>query len=446
MHKALLQKNDSFTKKANASSFLFKKIDIYLADLQLSLDKILDKRLVGTFYHLFVAILVNRNRSMGLLLSELGGFICGFHHAPAGTKRISNLLRSKKWSSTVLDDFLFARSKKRIEQLQQMGKRPLLIWDDSKIEKPESWLTEGLCSVESSKGKRLTKVKKGFYRPPVSRICVPGYRWTASLLSALGEAPSVCQMSWWTTRGKYKEDGSNIIFRMLQKLYKSIGKGVLHVFDRGYANAWTVEWLTHFQQDFLVRWKKNHLLIHADKGKKKTHLLARSFNAQQRKIVFDSQRKVIKSISIAWTKVQHPDFVGIDLSLVILRDRKNHQAPLYLLTSIQVTNLEQAWEMCHVYMHRWNIEQTFRFCKTELAIESPRLWFFENTCKLLGMVALIYDFLIHLINNWGNWVQLILKRWCHRTGNRYRKASVPIYRLRLAIHNIIWTKFAQNSG
>lgn len=446
MHKAQLQKNDSFTKKANASSFLLKKIDIYLADLQLSLDKILDKRLVGTFYHLFVAILLNRNRSMGLLLSELGGFICGFDHAPAGTKRISNLLRSKKWTVSVIDEFLFTGSKKRIEQLQQMGKRPLLIWDDSKIEKPESWLTEGLCSVESSKGKRLTKVKKGFYRPPVSRICVPGYRWTASLLSALGEAPSVCQMSWWTTRGKYKEDGSNIIFRMLEKLYKYIGKGVLHVFDRGYANAWTIEWLTYFQQDFLVRWKKKHLLIHADKGKKKTHLLARSFKAQQRKIVFDNQRKVIKSISIAWTRVQHPDFEGLDLSLVIVRDRKNHQSPLYLLTSIQVSNLEQAWEMCHTYMHRWNIEQTFRFCKTELAIESPRLWFFENTCKLLGIVALIYDFLIHLVNNWGNWVQLILKRWCHRTGNRYRNASIPIYRLRVAIHNILWTKFSQNSG
>jgi hypothetical protein len=446
MHKAQLQKNDSFTKKANASSFLLKKIDIYLADLQLSLDKILDKRLVGTFYHLFVAILLNRNRSMGLLLSELGGFICGFDHAPAGTKRISNLLRSKKWTVSVIDEFLFTGSKKRIEQLQQMGKRPLLIWDDSKIEKPESWLSEGLCSVESSKGKRLTKVKKGFYRPPVSRICVPGYRWTASLLSALGETPSVCQMSWWTTRGKYKEDGSNIIFRMLEKLYKYIGKGVLHVFDRGYANAWTIEWLTYFQQDFLVRWKKNHLLIHAHKGKKKTHLLARSFKAQQRKIVFDNQRKVIKSISIAWTRVQHPDFEGLDLSLVIVRDRKNHQSPLYLLTSIQVSNLEQAWEMCHTYMHRWNIEQTFRFCKTELAIESPRLWFFENTCKLLGIVALIYDFLIHLVNNWGNWVQLILKRWCHRTGNRYRNASIPIYRLRVAIHNILWTKFSQNSG
>lgn len=62
------------------------------------------------------------------------------------------------------------------------------------------------------------------------------------------------------------------------------------------------------------------------------------------------------------------------------------------------------------------------------------------------MVALIYDFLMNLINNWGNWIQLALKRWCHRTGNRYRKASIPIYRLRTAIQNILWISFTQNSG
>lgn len=99
---------------------------------------------------------------------------------------------------------------------------------------------------------------------------------------------------------------------MLEKLHKSIGKGVLHVFDRwDYAHACTIEWLSHFQQDFLVRWKKNHLLIYADKGKKKIHLLARSFKAQQRKIAFDNQRKVIKSISIEWAEVLHPDLKAL---------------------------------------------------------------------------------------------------------------------------------------
>ncbi|WP_157634777.1 hypothetical protein [Spirosoma panaciterrae] len=61
---------------------------------------------------------------------------------------------------------------------------------------------EGLCSVESSKGKRLTKIKKGFFKPPSARICVPGFQWTGVLVSALGEVPSVVQMSWWGTRSK----------------------------------------------------------------------------------------------------------------------------------------------------------------------------------------------------------------------------------------------------
>ena len=87
---------------------------------------------------------------MGLLLSELGGYICGFAHAPAGTKRISNLLRSKKWKSNLIDDFLFERTKQQIGELTKKGKRALLLWDDSRLEKPENWFSQGLCSVWST--------------------------------------------------------------------------------------------------------------------------------------------------------------------------------------------------------------------------------------------------------------------------------------------------------
>ena len=91
-----------------------------------------------------------RDRVMGLLLSELGGYICGFDHAPAGTKRISNLLRCKKWKSNLIDRFFFERTVLRIEELKQKGKRALMLWDDSRVEKAESWVCEGLCSVWSS--------------------------------------------------------------------------------------------------------------------------------------------------------------------------------------------------------------------------------------------------------------------------------------------------------
>ena len=161
------------TSTPQASTFLLKQIDLYTSPIRLALDKEIDKRLVRTFFDLFCVILMFRNRAMGLLLSELGGYICGFSHAPAGTKRISNLLRSPKWSAGLIDQFLFAQTRKRIAELVQQGQRPLFLWDDSRIEKPESWSVEGLCSVWSSKAKRLTQIRDKLPVPPRSLILSP---------------------------------------------------------------------------------------------------------------------------------------------------------------------------------------------------------------------------------------------------------------------------------
>ena len=429
-----------------SAQFLLRQSGQYLQVLEKTLARRADRRLVRTFFNLFVVILCFRNRAMGLLLSELGGYICGFCHAPAGTKRVSNLLRSSKWSAKIVDDFLFEQSQKRIEQLSKSGKRPLALWDDSRLEKPESWFAQGLCSVVSSKGKRLTKIKRGFYKPPASRICVPGFNWTAILISAIGQVPSVCMMSWWTTRGKFKELGSNIIYRMLKQMHQKLGRAVLHVLDRGYANTAMLEWLFNFEQDWLIRWKTSHLLINDKQEMKKTHLLARPYKAQHSQLVWDKERNKQKKVTIAWASVKHPDHLGFPLSLVIVRDKNNYNGPMYLLTSLPIESDQQAWEVCFAYMHRWNIEQAFRFGKSELAMESPRLWFWENRLKLLAIVALAYDFLLRLLRNWMAAAQLIMRKWAHRTGNRYRTASIPVYRLRLAIANFLFFCLAQNSG
>lgn len=354
--------------KDKGAQFLLRQSSQYLQPLEKALDRQADSRLVRTFFNLFVVILTFRNRAMGLLLSELGGYICGFGHAQAGAKRISNLLRSPKWSAQIIDDFLFNQSQQRIEQLKQDGKRPLALWDDSRLEKPESWFAQGLCSVVSSKGKRLTKIKRGFYR-----------------------------------------------------LFK-------------------------FEQDWLIRWKTNHLLINDKHELKKTHLLARSCKAQDSKLVWDKERKNLKRATIAWAAVKHPDHPDYQLSLVIVRDKNNYNGPMYLLTSLPVESAQQAWEICFAYMHRWNIEQAFRFGKSELAMESPRLWFWENRLKLLAIVALAYDFLLRLLRNWMSTAQIIMTKWAHRTGNRYRIASIPVYRLRMAISNCLFFCLAQNSG
>jgi Transposase DDE domain len=442
----LLQNKENSPIRQKAGSFLLHQSFQFTSSIRSALDKEIDSRLVNTFYDLFVVILMFRNRAMGLLLTELGGYICGFNHAPSGTKRISNLLRSEKWDAKIIDDYFFDRSQNRITQLEKTGKRALALWDDSCVEKHESRIAEGLCSVSSSKAKRLTRIRSGFFSPPKGRICVTGFQWTGVFLSHLGGIPSVLQMSWWTTRGKFKEDPDNIIYRLLKKIKNQVAKPLLHVFDRGYANEKIIRYLFTFKQDFIIRWKKNHLLVNQTKGIKQTHSLARSFKVKSSRIVRDKVRQKDKRVSISWAPVTHPEHLENQLFLIIVRDKNNYNGPMYLLTSIPIKNQQVAWEMVFTYMHRWEAEQGFRFLKSEMAIESPRLWFWDNRMKLMAIVTLVYDFLLRTLTNWKAWVIGFLKRWCHRTGKRYRDASIPLYRLRLAISNCLLFLWAQNSG
>lgn len=442
----LLQDKEASPIHQQASRFLLHQLDNFTRDIRQRLDRQIDSRLVRTFFDLMVCILIHRERRMGLLLSELGGYICGFNKAPAGTKRISNLLRSKKWSAGLIDDFFFERTVQRISQLKAQGKRALMLWDDSRIEKHESWVAEGLCSVWSSKAKRITQIRPGYYTPPEGRICVPGYKWTGVFLSHLGGVPSVCHMQWWTTRGKYKEDPDNIIWRLLKRLKTQLVDPVLHVMDRGYANEKMLRYLFHFKQDFVIRWKKNHLLTHIEKGTKKTHLIARSFKAKASRIVRDKVRKKDKHVSISWAPVTHTEFPDNQLYLIIVRDKHNYNGPMYIVTSLPIETVGQAWEIMFTYMHRWEAEQGFRFLKSELGLESPRLWFWNNRMKFMAIVTLVYDFLLRLVANWKSWVQPFLRNWCHRTGERYRNTSIPLYRLRRAISICLTVMWAYNSG
>lgn len=450
MFKNILQRKGKAPIRQKSGEFILRQSSQYLSFLENCLSRQIDERYVRTFYDLFIAILMFRNRPMGLLLSELGGFISGFGSAPAGTKRISRLLGCDKWSHELIDNFFFKRGKQRIEKLISIRKRPLLIWDDSRIEKSESTFLGGLCSVFSSKAQRLTRIRPGFFNPPGKRICTTGYKWTGVILSSLGEVPSVFNMTWWTTRGKHKEHGTNIIYRMLRKIHQQIGRAGLNIFDRGYANANMLEWLEKFEQDFLIRWVGHHLFVNEQGELKKIYNIARSYKAKHRKQVKDKERKKYKTITIAWAPIRHQEFPDMQLYLVIIRDKNSTNPPIYLITNVPIHNRKTAWEMCFSYIHRWEIEQSFRCCKSELGMESPRLWFFARTLKLLAIVSLVYDFLLRMLGNWKPWANQLFNNWCHRTGNRYRKVAIPIYRLRaaisMALHALFFEKHFERLG
>jgi hypothetical protein len=120
------------------------------------LDQQADRRLVNTFWGLLGCLIRFRHNALGLLQSELGGRLLGEQHAPAGTKRISNLLRSKAWEHTLIETFLLEKAQQQAQQLQHQQQTCVMLWDGSVLEKPESLKAQGLCAVRSSKAKRLT--------------------------------------------------------------------------------------------------------------------------------------------------------------------------------------------------------------------------------------------------------------------------------------------------
>ena len=93
--------------------------------------------------------------------------------------------------------------------------------------------------------------------------------------------------------------------------------------------------------------------------------------------------------------VRHTAYPG-RLWLVVSRPGRG-RSPWYLLTSEPVETAEDAWRVVFAYARRWQIEMAFRFAKSELALETPRLWAWGNRLKLLLMVSLAYAFLLSLL-------------------------------------------------
>ena len=93
------------------------------------------------------------------------------------------------------------------------------------------------------------------------------------------------------------------------------------------------------------------------------------------------------------------------------------------------------------YARRWQIEMTWRSTKSELGFESPRLWTWQARIKLLLLASLAFAFLLSLVALSFQTVRdRLLHLWCHRTGERYRRVEIPLYRLREAL-SFLWLAF-----
>lgn len=410
-----------------------KRLACFLTPLLLALDVRIDKRLVRTVLLAVAAILENRHSTGGLLLSELGSYILNPGQAPAGTKRLSNLLRCRKWHYGLIDRFLWQAGDKRIAALKDANSERLVIWDESVLEKAESRQIEGLCAVRSSKARQLKRIKPGFFNPPGRPIFVPGMNWVGLLVIGMSGPPVVAAMRWWTTRGKGASDRRTEEGKLLKQSFKRWGDEVVHVFDRGFAGAPWLSLLLGYRQRFIMRWPQNYYLLDGQGNKRKAWEISRGKRSLAQRKIWDTRRNCERTIGIYFTAITHPAFPDITLWLVVSRQGKG-QKPWYLITNQPVDSADSAFQLIRAYARRWQIEMAWRYTKSELAFQSPRLWTWNNRLKLLLLATLAYAFLISLLDPLLiEFRHSLLRRWCHRTGKRCRNAPTPLYRLRIAL-------------
>lgn len=432
--------SEGLQASARIAQDLSSRLTTFVQPLLVGLDVLLDLRLVQTFLATLHVLLEFRHRNNGLLLSELGAYLASPDHAPAGTKRLSNLLHSSKWASALIEDFLWRDAGRRLVELEQAGEEGLLMWDESVVEKPESLALEGLCAVRSSKARRLKRIKPGYYNPPGGPpIFVPGMNWLAVLLLGRQGPPLVAAMHWWTTRGIFAQSGRELEIRLLEKCALAWRRRLLHVFDRGFAGSPWIGACLQWELRLLMRWPKDYKLRDEQGNKRKAWQITRGKRSWTQRQVWDGRRKQWFQAGVLAVPVRHPDY-DQPLWLVVSRPGKG-QPPWYLLTTEAIRTEEEAWNLVFAYARRWQIEMSFRFEKSELGCESPRVWQWETRLKLLLMVSLVYAFLLTLLEEQVKGLRVwLLCYWCHRTGKRCREISTPLYRLRWAISRL-WLSY-----
>jgi len=231
----------------------------FLRPVLLRLAQHLDIRLVQTALDLVQVILTHRHRAMGLLLSELGGYLLGPQQAPAGTKRISNLVHTDHWSADTINAVLWQQASERVQTLRNAGDTVLVVWDGSVWEKPESLANADWCPVRSAKARRLARRRKGFSLPPSGPpILVPGLHWDGIAVLGHDGAATLAHMEWWTTRGEHASTQPEVNQQLLRRCAEAWGACVRHLWDRGYAGSPWVQAAIAARVRFVVRWKKGN--------------------------------------------------------------------------------------------------------------------------------------------------------------------------------------------
>jgi hypothetical protein len=261
-----------------------------------------------------------------------------------------------------------------------------------------------------------------------ARLVWLGCRELACSASAVS-SPHVAALQWWSKRGEYAQDRRVVASQLLLPCRNQWGRQVRPSVDRGYATAQWLCQLLEPHQRFGLRWKKGHQLLDRWGTERTVWEIARGQKTWGYRMLCDPHPRQHPKVGVPALLVTHPEHAR-PMGVGMARIGQGHE-PWYWLTSDAVRAKEAAWEGVLAYAKRWQIATCRRSAKSELAIESLRVWTWEGREKVRLMVTLLYTH-----SSAARVLAWLVRYFCHCTGQRSWATHTPLSRLRSALSRL----------
>ncbi len=409
--------DDSTAALLAARHELTTRFAAYLAPLLTSLAREMDPRLVRSVREALLAILAHPRPSQALMLTT---FAEQSPHRPRlihTVKRFYRLLHHADFHPATMRRWLLDRGTERWDPSAD----ELVLVDGSELIKPYATSMEHLARVPNP----LTK--QGGPKT------MPGYLLLAAVRTTLAKGMAqVLDWRLWSTHEPGFRSENQVTEQVLDRLVARIGRQAVLVMDRGFGRFRLLGHLAGLGARFVVRLTTRRDFEVDGEGMIHLDLLAYRLPLVYERVVYDPLRKAEVLARYGFRRVHRKEIAG-ELTLVV-QWFSDIEEPWLLLTNEPVHGEADAWRIVRIYWRRMEIEQSFRYLKSEVGLDSFRVRKFAAIERMVALGMVIYAFVIELLEGHGPLVSVLcrLTRWL---GLKTEKETA--YKLRWGINRLL---------
>ena len=203
-----------------------------------------------------------------------------------------------------------------------------------------------------------------------------------------------------TNEKKFKSI-NNVVIKNIEKISKLLGNNTgIYVLDRGNDAITIFRELFNLRVRFIVRMASNRDVILGNNRKmniKKAATKANFDYKQTHLMKLSTKDKTKYQVVVGTKKIRLPGYKN-KLTLVVLKKVRGKKVLMWFLTTEEINNTKESFQIIFKYLRRWGVEDAFRFIKQSYNLEDVRLRNYTSLKNMVQMIFLTFGFLCTIQN------------------------------------------------